>query len=68
MQNSHQWAFFRWQRQMTECGGMNRTVDGILRPAFERGGRRRCPQLPQRLLWKWPRAPELPSYNRNPGA
>lgn len=47
---------------------MNRTVDGILRRAFEMGERRRCPQLPQPLLWKWPRAPELPSYNRNPDA
>lgn len=33
---------------------MNCTVDGILRRAFEKGGRRRCPQLPQPLMWKWP--------------
>lgn len=37
---------------MTGVRGMNRTVDGILRPAFEMGGRRRCPQLPQGLMWK----------------
>lgn len=41
---------------------MNRTVDPILRRAFEMGGRRRCPQPPQPLKCKWLRAPGLPSY------